>query len=114
MRCAIGCRDHSGWAVLVAVGGDPAAPKVLARERVTLVDAALPRMVFHAALETTLSKGAALVTEVERAAEVGAADALRTMQERLGGEGHEVAGVAIAVGTTEKNQRSTSGDHDSW
>jgi hypothetical protein len=101
MRCAIGCRDHSGWAVLVAVGGDPAAPEVLARERVALLDDALPRMVFHAALETTLSEGAALVSQVEQAAAVGATEALRTMHDRLGANGHEVAGVAIAVGTTE-------------
>jgi hypothetical protein len=58
-------------------------------------------MVFHAALETTLDKGAALVATIEQAAEVGASYALRTMHERLRAQGHDVAGVAIAVGTTE-------------
>src|SRR5205807_2629305 len=46
-----GLRVHSGWAALVAVAGPLAAPAVLARRRIELVDEASPggRQPFHAA-----------------------------------------------------------------
>jgi hypothetical protein len=37
--CVLGFAPHSGWTVVVIVGGVPAAPRVLLRERVELVDA---------------------------------------------------------------------------
>jgi len=48
---ACGFRVHSGWAALVAVAGPPAAPAVLARRRIELVDEASPggAQPFHAA-----------------------------------------------------------------
>ncbi len=101
MQAGIGCRDHSGWVVLVAVGGDPAAPHILARERIELIDATLPRMPYHAALETSLEAGAALVADVEAAAALGAADALGALAAQLRHDGHDVRGAAIAVGTTD-------------
>jgi len=101
MDAAIGVRDHSGWAVVVAVGGDPTAPEILLRERIQLVGDHLPRMAYHAALERDLDDGAALIAEVERVAEQGAVDALDSITERLRGDGHQVTGVAIAAGTSD-------------
>jgi hypothetical protein len=99
MQAAIGCRDHSGWAVLVALGGDPAQPKLLARQRVTLVDDSLPRQVYHAALEHELDAAAAMVTEVERAASKGARAAIRGLVKELEVDRHRVVGLAVAAGT---------------
>jgi hypothetical protein len=39
--CVSGFVAHSGWAVVVIVGGVPAAPRVLVRERLELADARL-------------------------------------------------------------------------
>src|SRR6202166_5474157 len=48
---ALGFRVHSGWAALVAVAGPLAAPAVLARRRIELIDDASPggAQPFHAA-----------------------------------------------------------------
>jgi hypothetical protein len=39
--CVLGFAPHSGWAAVVAIGGTPARPAVLARERVELTDETL-------------------------------------------------------------------------
>jgi hypothetical protein len=100
MRVAIGCRDHSGWAVLVGIGGDAAAPTVLTRDRVELIDDALPRMAYHAALELDVDAGAQLIAQVERSAEACAERALSHLAGRLRDSGYDVAGVGIAIGTS--------------
>src|SRR4051812_24785530 len=51
MRIGIGISDHTGWAVLFAVGGDARRPDVLLRRRLQLVDPQLPRQVYHAIAE---------------------------------------------------------------
>jgi hypothetical protein len=77
---ALGWRAHSGWAVLVAVAGTTANPRVLARERVQLVDEPLPRMAYHAieAWDLSLTEGKALVAKVRRTATTAAAKAMKT------------------------------------
>jgi hypothetical protein len=99
VRVAIGCRDHSGWAILVAVGGQPARPEIVERLRVVLVDDRLPRMAYHAALDVEFERAGGIVAEVERAAEDGAVTALDGFRATLHGDGHDVAGIAIAAGT---------------
>ncbi len=60
---AFGLRVHSGWAALVAVSGPLAAPAVLARRRLELVDRASPggRQPFHAARGLPLDAARPLV-----------------------------------------------------
>jgi hypothetical protein len=76
---ALGWRAHSGWAVLVTVTGTPTNPRVLARERVQLVDEPLPRMAYHAieAWDLSLKEGKALVAKVRRAATTAATKAVK-------------------------------------
>ncbi len=76
---ALGWRSHSGWAVLVAIDGTPTQPRVLARERVQLVDEPLPRMTYHAIeqYELSLRDGKALVGKVRRAATTEAVKAIK-------------------------------------
>jgi hypothetical protein len=100
MDVALGCRDHSGWAVVVGVGGDPSAPRVLARERIPLVDEALPRMAYHAALEVDLDDAGALIEQVTRSAEQYAERSLSSVADQLRADGHEVIGVAVAASNT--------------
>src|SRR5260370_16546606 len=50
-RAAIGCRAHSGWAALVAIGGSPGSPEVILRRRIENADPEIPgsKQPFHAA-----------------------------------------------------------------
>jgi GNAT superfamily N-acetyltransferase len=47
-RCALGVSIHTGWAVCVVVGGTPAQPEIVARERIVLL-ADAERFCFHMA-----------------------------------------------------------------
>jgi len=51
LRAAIGCRAHSGWAALVAIGGSPGSPEVILRRRIENADPEIPgsKQPFHAA-----------------------------------------------------------------
>ena len=50
-RIAIGCRAHSGWAAVVAIGGSPGSPEVVLRRRVENADPEIPgsKQPFHTA-----------------------------------------------------------------
>lgn len=66
MAAVLGIAEHSGWAEFVVVGtrGDT-APAVLARQRVELVAAGLPRNPYHhQALRIPLAEAEALVARV--------------------------------------------------
>jgi hypothetical protein len=91
---ALGWRSHSGWAVLVAVSGTPGSPRVLARERVQLVDEPLPRMTYHAIEQYDLSlrEGKALIAKVRRAAAAAAVKATRVAAQAHGAETVGVVG----------------------
>jgi len=78
-RVGLGWRCHSGWAVMVVASGTPASPRILARERVQLIDEPLPRMAYHAieAYELSLRDGKALIGKVRRAATAAATKATK-------------------------------------
>jgi hypothetical protein len=96
---AIGCRAHSGWAVIVAVAGTLAAPVVLERKRIELLDGSLPVQPYHAAAESGLSRAetTGLITRVEDLAATAAAEAFGEMAAEVRANGSTVAGVAIVV-----------------
>jgi hypothetical protein len=91
---ALGWRTHSGWAVLVAVEGTRQAPRVLARERVQLVDEPLPRMAYHAieAHELSLRDGKALIAKVRRTATTAATKAMKAAAKQHGVDAVGVVG----------------------
>jgi hypothetical protein len=62
-KAAIGFRAHSGWAAMVAVGGDPNLPEVLDRRRVELADPAVPGFPqpYHAAEGLQLKQAEKLI-----------------------------------------------------
>jgi hypothetical protein len=69
--CVLGFAPHSGWAAIVAIGGTPARPVVLARERLELADEMLPGAMqpYHAIEGLPLAEaGARLATFRESAA----------------------------------------------
>jgi hypothetical protein len=64
---------------MVVAAGTTAAPRILARERVQLVDEPLPRMAYHAieADELSLRDGKVLIGKVRRAATTAATKATK-------------------------------------
>ena len=95
-QVAIGCCDHTGWAVLVTVAGDAARPQIVDRRRVELVDPSLPRQAYHAAVGLPLPDAGRLITEVEASALAVTAAQLATLRAELTDLGTEVVGIAVA------------------
>jgi hypothetical protein len=98
-RAGLGFREHTGWAVMVAVGGTARAPVVLARKRLELCDENLPRAVYHAARNLDLAGAERLVRKVELAARRAAVRQLQGTIEALEETGYRVAGAGIAIGS---------------
>ncbi|MFI0450700.1 hypothetical protein [Actinomadura sp. 6N118] len=99
-RAAIGFRDHSGWAVLVAVGGEAGSPQVLLRERVELLDdPELPAQVYHAAASRDLDEAAGLIATVERSARAAARTVVAAAVAQL--KEYDVAAVALGLDRAE-------------
>jgi hypothetical protein len=96
---ALGWRTHSGWAVVVAIGGPSSDPMVLDRQRVELVDGPWPRQPYHAAVDDRLSLGdtSTLISDVERAAGSAAEAATTAAVAKLGQSGRRIVGVGLVA-----------------
>jgi hypothetical protein len=92
----IGVRDHTGWAVVVVLGGPAKAPELLRRERLTLCPPDVPRQLYHAANEDR-AHAAAIVDEVERAARDATEDAFGSLLDAVAAD-QRVSAVAVPVG----------------
>ena len=101
MRVAIGCRDHSGWAILVAVGGEPASTsRSSCAERVVLVDDRLPRMAYHAALDVEIERaGRPSSPKSNERPRDGAVTSLDGCERSCTTTATRSSGIAIAAGT---------------
>jgi hypothetical protein len=96
-RAGVGFREHTGWAAMVALGGDVRAPVVLARDRYELGDNGLPPNVYHAARELDLDGAKRLVRQVQLAARTAAEWQLQRTVRELQASGYAVAGVGVAA-----------------
>jgi hypothetical protein len=94
---AIGLRDHSGWAVAVAVSAEPL---VRDRRRMELCDPALPRQAYHAASGLPIEQAREVIMKVERSAFAASERELCGLVHDLAGQGHRVRAVAISVPTS--------------
>lgn len=85
--------------MIVAVAGSLAAPLVLERRRVELLDGSLPVQPYHAAVESGLAQAEAaeLITRVEELAASRAATALNEMAALLDTSRFTLAGVAVVA-----------------
>lgn len=112
---AIGLRAHSGWAALVAVGGDPRAPQVILRERIEMADDgdAEARQPYHAAEELEAAEAERLVRRCARAATSRARRALAGFVGELRGRGYEpaAAGILQAAGRLPKALQDVLASH---
>jgi hypothetical protein len=94
---AVGIRDHSGWAIAVAVSAEPL---VRDRRRIELCDPALPRQPFHAASGLPLEEARQVIKQVRRSATAASETGLRRLVDDLAGQGHQVRAVAISIPTS--------------
>lgn len=94
---ALGLSPHSGWAALVALGGDPRAPEVLLRERVLMTSSRLPgpKQPYHEVEGMAVAKAARLLELYLDSATKLAADGLRTAVDTLEQRGFSVPCAAI-------------------
>jgi len=96
-RAALGCKLHTGWAMLVALAGQPGEIRILFRGRIELLplDESIPRFVYHEAAELSLPRAMALVNSAreasQKAARLAIKDVLRELDSR--GAKADVCGV---------------------
>jgi hypothetical protein len=100
-KVAIGLRDHSGWAVAVAVADGAGGPRVVERRRLRLCDPDLPRQAYHAAVGLPLDEARELVVSVEQSAVASAKAELADLVGELRAGGHRVVAVGIPVVATQ-------------
>jgi hypothetical protein len=97
MRCTLGLTPHSGWAALVALGGEPSAPRVLLRTRVEMADAKLAgsKQPYHAVEELPVKEAARRLARLSESAAAMATDALRRAVQELRGGGGTPSALGI-------------------
>jgi hypothetical protein len=96
-HCTLGLTPHSGWAALVAVSGEPSAPRVLLRERVEMADAKLAgsKQPYHFVEELPVKEAARRLARLGESARAMATASLSGVVERLRREGTAPSALGI-------------------
>lgn len=97
---ALGIRAHSGWAVVIAVSVEAGGPKILERQRVSVIepDAMGAVQPYHFATILPLEAAQAHLDRCARAAHLLAPEGLRAISESLRGRGfNPIACVILAA-----------------
>lgn len=102
MRAAFGFKIHTGWAMLVAVAGQPDQIEVLIRRRIELLprDESIPRFAYHAAAKLPLTGATELIKRVERESRRSAQLTIESAIEELGGRNARVNTCGVLSGST--------------
>ncbi len=113
MRAALGFKIHTGWAIMVALAGQPEHVNVLLRRRVELVprDDSIPRFAYHQAAELPLLRAAALIKRVESASQHAAKLALQDVLNDLTRTKVGVCGVISGSTPVPDNLPQILGSH---
>lgn len=98
-QAAAGFRVHSGWAAMVAVSVEKGAPRVLARERVQLVETFTYRFrqPYHTAEKLPLKEAREFVAGVETEAQKLASRAIQNMRAELAKQDSELTRCALLM-----------------
>lgn len=94
---ALGFRHHSGWAVAVAVAGEPQAAELLIRRRIDLSSRGTPRQVYHAVRNRPLEVAAERIAAAKAAARERAVEKIRGLIVELGAMGCRAVVAALAA-----------------
>jgi hypothetical protein len=98
-KAALGFRVHSGWAAMVAVCVEKSAPRVLARERVQLVETFTYRFrqPYHTAEKLPLGEAREFVASVEKESQELAYRAIHGLRAELQKQGTELTHCALLL-----------------
>lgn len=98
-RAAIGIRAHSGWAAVVAVAQDSSGPRVLERQRISVIEAGRlgASQPYHFAKGLPLQEAEAHLAECAKTACLFAAEGLRLIADGLQAAGYEVASCGLLM-----------------
>jgi len=101
-RAALGFKLHTGWAMLVAVAGDPREIQVLFRRRIELLppNSSIPRFVYHEASEMPLTRATELVKRGTKASQQAARVAVKDVVEELCSRGVRIDVCGVLSGST--------------
>jgi hypothetical protein len=101
-KAVLGFKLHTGWAVLVAVAGDPDEIQVLHRQRVELMphDSPIPRFVYHAASEIPMNRATLFVERGRKASVEAASLAVKGVLEELNSRGIGIDVCGVLSGST--------------
>jgi hypothetical protein len=101
---AIGFSPHSGWAAMVVLGGSAAAPELLARSRVQLIDNHDPesKQPYHAVEFLCVEEATGRLDGYMAVATQRAHDCIRAQSEELKGRGIVVGSVGIIDSSSRK------------
>jgi hypothetical protein len=99
MRTGLGFDPHSGWATVVALGGDTARPEIVLRSRLELCAPDLPRQPYHAVQSLALETARATVERVEASAAALADAGVRMVVAGLRAQGHDPVAAGVPAGT---------------
>lgn len=94
---ALGVRHHTGWAVMVVIGGDARRPVLVDRQRLNLMGSDLPREAYHVAANLPAADGKRLVAEASAAAVLAAGREVSRVKAELKARGHSLIAVGIAA-----------------
>ena len=93
--CVLSVAEHTGWAHLVCVAAPGLVPAVVARRRVTLIDAGVPRQPYeHDSTALRVDEANALVAQVRRSVAARTSDALTRVVTELA-PSHAVVALTI-------------------
>ncbi len=113
--CALGFAPHSGWAVVVVVGGTSAAPRLLLRARLELADLSLAgsKQPYHDLEGRPLAEARRRLARFEESANALALGALRTLTHTLRAAGEQVqaAGISASSGRVGATLEATLTSH---
>jgi hypothetical protein len=102
---AIGFSAHAGWAAMVVLGGTTAAPKLLGRSRVTLIDDRDPeaKQPYHAVEFLCVEEATGRLDGYLAIAICMAHESMRAESEKLKKQGIAVKSIGILESSSRKN-----------
>jgi hypothetical protein len=98
-RVALGIRMHSGWGVLVCICGDPAAPEVVDRRRIVVVEPTMEgtKQPYHFAETLPLEEAERHLQKCAAVSERLALKAIRDVLEEVNARTYRIVGCAMLL-----------------
>jgi hypothetical protein len=100
-RVAIGCRAHSGWAALVAIGGTPGSPEVILQRRIENADPEIPgsKQPFHAAERLDFAEAKEFLKDCTASTTRLSRQAFKSIVAELRGKNYEAVTCGVVLGS---------------